>query len=136
MRHNPSVLFHLKLYMLWRKWAHQSQNLKLTTARIKIYQIPYFIFQTTSQFFFKYCITLHCHDTQLLCNFLAQTLYTLNKKVSQSASFENFECSSAPKHKSLFVQSLHISSKFALIFSISRITALSFFSSNIIYFGH
>ena len=26
MRHNSYVLFHLKLYMLWTKWAHQSAN--------------------------------------------------------------------------------------------------------------
>ena len=32
--------------------------------------------------------------TQLLCNFLAQTLYTLDKKVSQITNFKTFECSS------------------------------------------
>ena len=34
-------------------------------------QIPYVIFQATSQFSFKFCITLQCHDTYFLWNFLA-----------------------------------------------------------------
>ena len=33
------------------------------TARIKIHQIPQVIFGTKSQFFFKLCITLQCHET-------------------------------------------------------------------------
>ena len=38
MRRNSSVLFHLYLYMLWTKGAHQSANL-ISTADIKINQI-------------------------------------------------------------------------------------------------
>ena len=34
----------------------------LSTARIKINQVPYVTFQPTSQFSFKLCSTLQCHD--------------------------------------------------------------------------
>ena len=40
MRENSSVLFHLKLYMLSTKGTHQVQIFRLSTARIKINQIP------------------------------------------------------------------------------------------------
>ena len=47
------------------------------SALVKICQILHVIFQTTSYFFFKFCITFQYHEIQLLCTFLAQTLYTL-----------------------------------------------------------
>ena len=43
--------------------ATKEQIFRLMTARMTIYQIPYVIFQTTSQFSFEYRITLQCHDT-------------------------------------------------------------------------
>ena len=39
------------------------QIFRFSTAHMKINQIPGAIFQTTSQFFFKYCITRYCHET-------------------------------------------------------------------------
>ena len=39
------------------------QIFRLSIAPLKINQIPGAIFQRTSQFFFKYCITLYCHET-------------------------------------------------------------------------
>ena len=62
MRHNSSVLFHPYLYMLFTKEAHQSSNFQFSTAPLKIKQYPLVIFQTKSQFSFKFCITLQCHD--------------------------------------------------------------------------
>ena len=47
------------------------QIFRLSTVPMKINQIPYVVFQTSSQFFFKYCITFSV-TTELLCNFLAQ----------------------------------------------------------------
>ena len=58
--------------------------LGLSTARMKIKQIPCVIFQSTSQFFFKFWITFQCHDTQFLCKFLATTLCALDNSVHQS----------------------------------------------------
>ena len=40
MRDNSSVLFHLQLYMLSTKGTHQEQIFRLSTAHIKINQIP------------------------------------------------------------------------------------------------
>ena len=40
---------------------------------LKIHQIPYVIFQTKSQIFFKVWITFQCHDRQFFCSFLAET---------------------------------------------------------------
>ena len=36
MRHNSSILFHLKLYMLWTKGSHQVHIFRLSAARLKI----------------------------------------------------------------------------------------------------
>ena len=36
--------------------------LRLSIALVKICHIPHVIFLTTSQFFFKFCITLQCHE--------------------------------------------------------------------------
>ena len=103
---------------------------------MKIYQIPYVIFQTTSQLFFKYYITLQSHDTQLLCNFLAQTLHISVKRIPLKCTFwdfwvlgqnsPNFSCHFS-KHKSVPFQILHH-------FQCYDITSQYFFGSSIIYF--
>ena len=36
--------------------------LRLSITLVKICHIPHVIFQTTSKFFFKFCITLQCHE--------------------------------------------------------------------------
>ena len=66
--------------MLLTKGAHQSD------------QIPYVIFQTTDQFFFKIASTFSVmtHESSVI---FSSRLYTLNKKVSQSANFKIFEWS-------------------------------------------
>ena len=50
MRDNFSVLFHLKLYMLSTKGTHQVQIFRLSTARIKINQIPFHFLSLESVF--------------------------------------------------------------------------------------
>ena len=50
MRHNSSVFFHLNLCMFWRKEPIKVQISRLSTARMKLKQISYVIFQDTSQF--------------------------------------------------------------------------------------
>ena len=47
----------------WQKYHIKVQIFRLVTASIKIHQIAHVIFETKSQFFFKCCITLHCHET-------------------------------------------------------------------------
>ena len=56
---------------------------------MKINQIPYVILQVTSQFSYKFCITVQFHDTKFLWNFLAQT-YTLDKNIASKCNFSDF----------------------------------------------
>ena len=62
MKGNSSVFFLSEAFILWTKRARQSEIFKLLSGWVKIHQIPYVIFKTTSQFFFKLCITLQCHE--------------------------------------------------------------------------
>ena len=52
---NYSELSNLKLL----KWKF----LRLLSALVRIFQIAHISFETTSQFFCKFCIKCHCHDT-------------------------------------------------------------------------
>ena len=54
--------------------------LRLSSAQVKICQIPYVNFETTSRFLSKFCIPLQFHERLLLCTFLAQAIYTLLKR--------------------------------------------------------
>ena len=62
MKDNSSVFAQLKPYILWTKRAHQSEMFRLLSRWVKIHQTPHFMLETTSQFFFKLCITLKCHE--------------------------------------------------------------------------
>ena len=66
------------------------QIFRLFTSRMKINQIPYVIFQATNQFSIKFYITLQCHDTYFLWNFLAATLYGLDKMNPLKYNFLDF----------------------------------------------
>ena len=52
---NSSEFFLAKTLILWTKNNFQNDWRK-------IHQIPYVMFETTSQFFFKLWITPHCHE--------------------------------------------------------------------------
>ena len=62
MRHNFSVLFHLNIICFGQNEPIIVQIFRLSTAWMKINQIPYVIFQAASQLSFKFCITFQCHD--------------------------------------------------------------------------
>ena len=53
--------------------------LRILNALVKIHQILV-IFEKTNKFFFEFCITLQCHETWMLYTFLAEILYTFNKR--------------------------------------------------------
>ena len=57
---------------------------------MKVYQIPFVILQATSQFSYNFYIILQCHDTNFPWNFLAETLYALDKKSSSKYNFLDF----------------------------------------------
>ena len=61
MKHNSSVNFKLIHFLLWKKNPIKVPILTLSSALVKIYQIPV-ILPTTSQFFFKFCITFLCYE--------------------------------------------------------------------------
>ena len=55
------------------------QNFRLLKGSQKNYQIHYAIFKTIWQIFSKFCITFQCHETSLICKFLVDAMYTLDK---------------------------------------------------------
>ena len=58
VRDNSSVFFQLKPHILWTKIAHRSEIFELLSGLVKIHQIPHAIYEITSEFSFKLCITL------------------------------------------------------------------------------
>ena len=74
-----SVFFQPACHILWTKRTNQSKIFRLLSGWVKIHQIFHVIFETTSHLFLKLCTTLHCHERQLLCTFLAETLNDLDK---------------------------------------------------------
>ena len=49
--------------------------------------MPHVIFESTSQFSFKFCINPQCHQTQLFCAFSAQALCTWVKRSQLNCKF-------------------------------------------------
>ena len=73
--------FHPILHAIW-----------VLSVRMKIHQILHVKLEseTTSQFFFKLCITFQCHERQLFCIFLAETLYDLCKRSLSKSKMSDF----------------------------------------------
>ena len=90
MKDNSSVFFQLQPQILWTKITHRSEIFGLLSGWVKIYKIPHVIFETTSQFFFKLCITLQCHERLLFCTFLAETLYDFYKRSQSNCKILGF----------------------------------------------
>ena len=90
--------------MLWTGEAHQSSNIQTFDGSHK--NSPNFLchFSIISQFSFKFHIT---HNSCII--FLAETLYSSDKKSYQSANFWSFEFSREKVHQILHVifQILH-----------------------------
>ena len=110
--------------------------MRLSSSCVKICQIPYVSFETTSQFLFRFFIILQCHYLQLLCKFVAHAFSTLDKRIPWKYQFWHFQLfwwkfasCHFPNHKSVFLQILQHS-------LVSwDITPLYFFSWNVIYFN-
>ena len=85
--YNSSVSCSSCIFYFGQKDLMKIPILTLSSALMKICQIPHFIFQTTSHFFFKFCKTLQCHEIQLLCTFLGRTLYTLLERDQSKCKF-------------------------------------------------
>ena len=55
-------IFLAQTFILRRKRTRQSEIFRLLSGWVKIHQIPYVMYETTSQSFFKVCVTLQCHE--------------------------------------------------------------------------
>ena len=82
-------IFSSQTFILWTKRAHRSEIFRLLSRWVKIQQIPYVMFETTSQFFFKLFTTLLCHE-KLFCTFLADTVQELDKKSPSKCKISDF----------------------------------------------
>ena len=83
------LYFLSQTFILWRKTAHRSEIFKLLSGWVKIHQIPYVVFETTSQFFFKLFITLQ-YQEKLFCTFLAETVNDLDKRSPSKGKISDF----------------------------------------------
>ena len=83
------LYFLSQTFILWIKRAHRSEIFRLLSGWVKIHQIPYVMFETTSQFFFKRFITLQCQE-KLFCTFLAETVHDLGKRRPSKCKISDF----------------------------------------------
>ena len=65
------------IYTLLKRSLLKWKFLRLSNAQVKICQISYVNFETTSRSLSKFCILLQFHERYLLCTFLAQKIYPL-----------------------------------------------------------
>ena len=99
----------------------------LSSALVKIFQIPHVIFQKTSHFFIDFCITL-------------QTLYTLHKRNESKCTFLRLSSARVEiftKFLSFLKQQISVFLQILYHSSVSwdiTLTPLFFFSWNFIYF--
>ena len=89
--------------------------LRLSSALVKIFHFPHVIFQTTSQFFFKFCINLQCQERQLLCTFLGQILNTLNSRNQWKCKFFRLSSARVKIHQILVIFSPNFTSIFRVM---------------------
>ena len=82
-------IFLSQTFILWTKRTHRSEISRLLSGWVKMHQIPYVIFETTSQFFFKLFITLQCHE-KLFCTILAETIHDLDKRSPSECKISDF----------------------------------------------
>ena len=79
------------VYALLKKSPLKWTFLRFSSTQVKICQIPYANFETTSRFLFKFCIPLQFHEKELLCTFLAQKIYFAEKEPIKVKIFVTFE---------------------------------------------
>ena len=90
-RHSPSIFFSSNITYFLAKQPIKVKIFRLATARIKTDQVPHVIFGTESQFFFKLCITLQCHETNTSVLFHLNRYMLQTKGSYQSADFQTFD---------------------------------------------
>ena len=58
----PSYFLAQTIYTLLKRSLLKWKFLRLSSAKVKICQNPHVSFEVTSQFLFKFCVIVHCHD--------------------------------------------------------------------------
>ena len=56
------IYIYIYIYTLFKRNPLKWKFFGLSSARVKICQIPHVSFEMTSQFLFKFCVVLHCND--------------------------------------------------------------------------
>ena len=128
-KRTPLYFLPQTLHILVKSSPLKCKYFSFLIARLEIYQIPYVNFELTSQFFFKSCIILHSHDTQLLCNFLAHVFSILDKRILSKSQFWHFQVfwwKFAKFTMSFSKPQVSLSSNFAWPFSVIQVTRLYF----------
>ena len=117
IKHNSSVFFFAQTYNLVK-----ISILTFSSVLMKICQIAHIIFQTTSQFFFKFYMTRQCHEIYSSVFFLGQMLYTWHRGTNQSANVLGFLVLGSKFIKSLsfLKQIISFPSNFVPLFGIMR----------------
>ena len=107
----------------------------LSSVLMKICQIPHVIFQTTSQFFFKFCMTLQCHEIYSPVLFYVKCCILCTEGTSQSVNFLDFLVlgSKFTKFLSFLKQKISFSSNFAPLFGIMRHISSILFLAETLY---
>ena len=79
---------------LFKRSPLKCKFLRFSSAQVKIRRIPHVIFESKSQFSFKCCINIQCHQAKLLYTFFgSKIMYFNQKKPVKVQIFEIFECS-------------------------------------------
>ena len=81
-RHDSSVSFQLKHYILSTRIAHQKANFQISTAQVKVHQIPYVIFETISHF--------SQHNSSVCFQLKHYILHTAYKSSPSKCKFSDF----------------------------------------------
>ena len=114
------------------------QIFRFLTAPMKFNQIPYVIFQATSQFSFKFCMTFNVMTHKSYETFLLKHYMLWTKTTYQSTIFQTFMCSNERSPNSLchfWNHKVSIYSDFPSLFGVMKDNSLYFCSLNLVYFG-
>ena len=93
MKGNCSVFFLSEAFILWTKRARQSEIFKLLSGWVKIHQIPYVIFKTTSQFFLNFASLFSVMRDNSSVLFYLKLYMIWTKGAHQRAKIQTFDCS-------------------------------------------
>ena len=105
IKHNSCILFWLNNYTLYfiKRSLLKSKFLRFSSAQVNICQIPRVNLELTSQFLFKFCIILHCHDTNFPCKFSVHKFSTFDKRIPSKFQFIDYQTCSDENFLILFL---------------------------------